>query len=323
MNNNNTMRVLYIILMGFGLPIMRFMSLYFDTINNNAVRFLSGGFVFILICVLKFRGEFAKIKAEPILVLKLLLLGCFMTGNMYFYMNGLRHTSALTGSIFSILAMPLAVVMAAVFYRDERGRLKQANFYIGSILAVMGSLVFVFSGNQNGESSDFLRGALLLGTAILIQSVQNLLVKNVGKKLHSIVISASTATLSGLIYLSLALYSGKIQELSEGLSQMLQFFRGALSHNLLGPLAVQRKHSHETGGIDPEAFASHQKIDLLPACQGHKFLNISQGTKSHSKFLHIWPSLNLYKMIIIVYNGKQIPNPRDVTYYNRIFMNFN
>lgn len=209
------MRVLYIILMGFGLPIMRFMSLHFDTINNNAVRFLSGGFVFILICVFKFRGEFAKIKREPILLLKLLLLGVFMTGNMYFYMNGLRHTSALTGSIFSILAMPLAVVMAAVFYKDERGRLKQVNFYIGSILAVIGSLVFVVYGNQNGESSDFLKGALFLGIAILIQSVQNLVVKNVGKTLHSIVISASTATLSGIIYLSIAIQSGKILELSE------------------------------------------------------------------------------------------------------------
>lgn len=240
------MRVLYIILMGFGLPIMRFMSLHFDTINNNAVRFLSGGFVFILICVIKFRGEFTKIKREPILLLKLLLLGVFMTGNMYFYMNGLRHTSALTGSIFSILAMPLAVVMAAAFYRDERGRLRQVNFYIGSILAVIGSLVFVVYGNQNGESSDFLKGALFLGIAILIQSVQNLVVKNVGKTLHTIVISASTATLSGIIYLSLAMQSGKILELSEvgvgllaGLS--LAGVYGMLTGMLMAFYIVQRQ----------------------------------------------------------------------------------
>ncbi len=215
MNNKNTIRILYIILMGFGLPIMRFMSLHFDTINNNAVRFLSGGLIFSLICVFKFRGEFTKIKREPTLILKLLLLGFLMTGNTYFYMNGLRYTSALTGSIFSILAMPLAVVLAALFYRDERGRIKQANFYIGSILAVIGSLVFVFYGNKNGENSDFLKGALLLGTAILIQSVQNILVKNVGRKLHAIVISASTATLSSLIYLSQAVQSGKIIQLAE------------------------------------------------------------------------------------------------------------
>ena len=215
MNNKNAMRVLYIILMGFSLPIMRFMSIRFDTINNNAVRFLSGGLVFILISVFKFSGEFKKIKEEPILILELLLLGLLMTGNMYFYMNGLKYTSALTGSIFGILAMPLAVIMAAFFYRDERGRVKQVSFYAGSILAVIGSLIFVLSGNSSGESSDFIRGALLLGIAILIQSIQNLMVKNVGKKLHSIVISASTATLSGIMYLSIAVQSGKIAQLSE------------------------------------------------------------------------------------------------------------
>lgn len=201
--------------MGFGFPIMRFMSIHFETINNNAVRFLAGGFLFILICIFKFRDEFKKIKEEPILILKLLLLGCFMTGNMYFFMNGLKNTSALAGSIFGILAMPLAIIMAAIFFKDERDRVKQKNFYIGSILAVIGSLLFVIYGNKAGGSSDFLKGALFLGTAIFIQSVQNLVVKNVAKKLHAIVISASTATLSGIIYLTIAIQSGKIVQLSE------------------------------------------------------------------------------------------------------------
>lgn len=215
MNNDYFIRFFYIILMGFGFPIMRFMSIHFETINNNAVRFLAGGFLFILICIFKFRDEFKKIKEEPVLFLKLLLLGCFMTGNMYFFMNGLKNTSALAGSIFGILAMPLATVMAAIFFKDERDRVKEKNFYIGSILAVVGSLLFVIYGNKTGGSSDFLKGALFLGTAIFIQSIQNLLVKNVAKKLHAIVISAFTATLSGIIYLTIAIHSGKIVQLSE------------------------------------------------------------------------------------------------------------
>lgn len=246
MKNKNTLRICYIILMGFGLPIMRFMSMRFDTINNNTVRFLSGGLVFILISVFKFSGEFKKIRKEPILILKLLLLGCLMTGNMYFYMNGLRYTSATTGSIFSVLAMPLAVVMAAIFYRDERGRVKQVNFYLGSILAVIGSLVFVAFGNTGGENTDFFKGALLLGIAILIQSVQNLAVKNVGKSLHSIVVSASTATLSGIMYLSMAIQSGKITQLSEvgiGLLAGLAFagVYGMLTGMLMAFYIVQKQ----------------------------------------------------------------------------------
>lgn len=215
MSNDYIIRIFYIILMGVGFPIMRFMSIHFETINNNAVRFLAGGFLFILICIFKFRDEFKKIKEEPILILKLLLLGILMTGNMYFFITGLKYTSALTGSIFGILAMPLAVIMAAIFFKDERSRVKQKNFYIGSILAIFGSLFFVIQGNKTGGSSDFLKGALFLGTAIFIQSIQNLVVKNVGKKLHSIVISASTATLSGIIYLTIAIQTGKIIQLSE------------------------------------------------------------------------------------------------------------
>ncbi|WVU49985.1 DMT family transporter [Fusobacterium nucleatum] len=143
--------------MGFGFPIMRFMSIHFETVNNNAVRFLSGGFLFILICIFKFREELKKILLESKIILKLLLLGIFMSGNMYFFING----------------------------------------------------------NKVGESLNFLKGTLFLGTAIFIQSIQNLLVKNVAKKLHTIVISASTATLSGIIYLILSIHTGKIIQLKE------------------------------------------------------------------------------------------------------------
>lgn len=221
MNNEYLVRIFYIILMGFGFPIMRFMSMNFETINNNAIRFLSGGILFILICLFKFRKELKKILETPTIIFKLLLLGIFMTGNMYFFINGLKNTSALAGSIFGILAMPLAILMAAIFYKDERERIKNKNFYIGSFLAIIGSLIFVIYGNKNNNSADFIKGAMFLGTAIFIQSIQNLIVKNVAKKLHAIVISASTATLSGLIYLALAINTGKIIQLKEVASGLL------------------------------------------------------------------------------------------------------
>lgn len=221
MKKNYFIELSYIILMGFGFPIMRFMSVHFETINNNAVRFLSGGIFFLLISVYKFRDEFKKIFQTPTLIVKLLLLALFMTGNMYFFINGLKYTSALAGSIFVILAMPLAIIVAAIFFKDERKKIKEIKFYIGSFLTILGSLIFVIYGNKTISNLDFFKGSLFLGIAIFIQSIQNLILKSVAKKLHTIVISASTASLSGLIYLILSFYTGKIIQLSEVNSEML------------------------------------------------------------------------------------------------------
>ncbi|MGQ0287041.1 DMT family transporter [Pasteurellaceae bacterium 22721_9_1] len=213
MNNELITRILYVLLMGFGFPIMRFMSLHFETLNNNAVRFISGGLLFILICAIKYRTEVQKIIAEPQLLVYLLVLAIFMTVNMYFFIKGLQYTSALAGSIFGILAMPLAVIMAAIFFPDERAKATQKHFYLGSLLAIIGSLMFVLYSDKSSGSDHFLIGAFFLFIAIFIQSIQNLIVKKVAQKLHAIVISASTATLSGILYLSLACYTGKITQL--------------------------------------------------------------------------------------------------------------
>ncbi len=221
-NKNQLINVFYIILMGFGFPLMRYMSIHFDTINNNAVRFLSGGILFILICLLKFRDDSKKIFNSPSLILKLLILSCLISGNMYFFISGLKKTSALTGSIFGILAMPLAMIMASIFYEDEREKIKNRKFIIGNIIAIVGSLIFVTNGTKmSGVDSNFTLGGLFLISAIFIQSIQNLIVKNISKDINSIVISAVTATMTGIIYLLIAINTGRTCQLYETSTAMV------------------------------------------------------------------------------------------------------
>lgn len=153
-NNDHFLFSAYVVLIGLGFPILRYASLNFDTLNNNAVRFLSGGALFLFLIALKHRSDIRKILHDPILAVKLLLVGVLMTANMYFFMNGMQLTTALTGSVFCILALPIATIMAAFFYSDERRKATDIRFISGSTLAIAGSLIFIFSAAQTAASEN-------------------------------------------------------------------------------------------------------------------------------------------------------------------------
>lgn len=215
--------IAYVIAIGIGFPILRYASIHFDTLNNNAVRFLSGGILFLLIIMLKHQSEIRKIFNDPILAIKLFVIGLLMTANMYFFMNGMQLTTALTGSVFCILALPVTTIMASIFYLDERRKATNTRFISGCCLAIAGSLIFIFNTHQGGSSENFMLGSLFWTIAITISAIQNLLVKNIANKIHTVVICASTAIIAGLINLFIAMYSGKIQQLADTSTSLIIF----------------------------------------------------------------------------------------------------
>lgn len=221
MNNQNyfLVRCMYVILMGLGFPIMRYMSLNFDTLNNNAVRFISGGVLFCIFCLLKYKNHLKKINIKTALLL--FVLSIFMTCNMFFFINGIKNTSALSGSVFSILAMPLGILVASLFFIDERERAFNYKFITGALIAILGSFLFIFNDHSLSSSSFNYIGFIFLTIAICIQSIQNVIVKIVAQYLPAIVISASTATISGLMFLLLAIKTGVISELSVTSKELL------------------------------------------------------------------------------------------------------
>lgn len=200
--------------MGFGYPLIRYISDIFNPINTNAIMFLSGGTLLLLVATIKFRHEIIKLKNNLQLFLKLIIIAFLTAGNMYCFIAGLNKTSALAGSIFGILSIPFSTIVAGTLYLDEKKKLKELHFIFGSILALIGSFIFVFTGTYKiSSNSDFLLGIIFLIGTIIIQAIQNLIVKDITKYLHSIVISSCSSILTSILFFTFSIFSGNINEL--------------------------------------------------------------------------------------------------------------
>ncbi|MBN6711238.1 DMT family transporter [Haemophilus haemoglobinophilus] len=240
----------YILLLGAGLPILRYMSLHFDANNNNMVRFLAGSAVLFSYGLWRYPEQFHQLKQSPLLLIKVLILGILMTANMYLFMRGLTYTSAVTGSLFSILAMPLAIGLAALFYPDERTRIKQAKFYWGSFIAILGSLLFVMqrSSTNTEFAYQFSLGALFLFVAIFIQGVQSLVIKSMNNQINAVVISAFVALLAGILNFAISFSADKLIELTQVSHALLIGLAGAGVYGIVTGMLMSF-HVVQTQGI--------------------------------------------------------------------------
>lgn len=228
---------LYIILMGMGYPIMRFMSLQFDPLNNNAIRSFAGGIFFISLCLWKYRSEFFQFLQDRQAILQTLVIALFLSASMYFFTLGLQKTSALSGSLFSVLAMPLAVITASFIFLDERKRVLNRWFVYGSICLLSGSFLFISGKSAVQNPDDLLLGYICLFLFICIQAVQNLFIKKLAQQHHVIVMSAFTSTFTALIYLMIVCISGRLWDLNNAQGEMIFFlFLSGIYGMLVGML---------------------------------------------------------------------------------------
>ena len=75
----------------------------------------------------------------------------------------------------------------------------------------------------------------------------------------------------------------------ESVQNPVELLFGAIYRNLLGFAAVQREHAHEGGGVNLEAFTSHQKLMGKAVGNRHKILNIPQAMELHRELPHNYP----------------------------------
>lgn len=245
--------LLYILLIGISYPIMRFMSLQFDPINNNAMRSLAGGLFLLALCAYKFRPQMQAYLTNIQALTQTLIIALFLAGNMYFFTLGLQKTSALSGSLFTVLSMPLAVLIAALAFSDERQRVLNKPFFFGTLLLLSGSFLFIFCKNESQATAELNIGYLYLCLAIGIQSVQNLFVKRLARQQHVIVMSAFIAAFTALINLLLACLQGSLGELASSsytlISLLLLSGVYGMVAGMLAAFYIMQKHGIVTYNV--------------------------------------------------------------------------
>lgn len=210
----------YVFGIGLNIVLLRYLSLHFDPINNNGIRFLAGGVVLLALVFIKYRQSLATLFHTPRLLAITLFVGLMMTMNMYFWLKGVKITNAVTASIFGVLAMPFGVIMAALFFKDEREKIKNRVFWLGSLLTIAGSLGFVWYGKSIAVSEGFMLGSFFLLLSILIRNIQNLAVK-FSKDLNVFTLSCFTSLTTAFSSLLFSQQSGKLTELSATHSWLL------------------------------------------------------------------------------------------------------
>lgn len=205
--------LIYVFGIGLNIVLLRYLSHYFHPLNNNGVRFLVGGIMLALIVGWQFRTSLRQLVKQPSLILIGLFVGLMMAANMYFWLKGVLITNAVTASIFGVLAMPFGVLIAALFFQDERQKIRSRRFWFGSFLTLLGSLGFVWYGKSIAVGDGFLLGAFFLLLSITIRNIQNLAVK-FAKSLNVFTLSMLTSLTTGLSSLLLSQQAGKLGELS-------------------------------------------------------------------------------------------------------------
>lgn len=248
--------LLYVFGIGLNIVLLRFLSQHVEPLNNNGVRFLVGGLFLLLIVCVKFRASLRQLLSSATLCAIAVFVGLMMTANMYFWLKGVVITSAVTASIFGVLAMPFGVVIAALFFRDEREKMKRKAFWFGSLLTIAGSLGFVWHGKTVAVGEGFLLGAWFLFLSITIRNVQNVVVK-FGKKLNVFTLSMMTSLTTAISSLFFSQQSGQIGELAAAPDWLLLCLMGVGIYAIFAGM-VLTFHIIQTQGL-----ITYQVLELL------------------------------------------------------------
>ena len=187
---------------------MRYLTGSMENMTQNAIRISAGAAAVVAIALIRYRRELLTVLRSPRLAFMLTVYALGGIAVLYTWIEGLSMTSAAMGPLVGTLSTPLTVILAALFFADERRVAMRTRFIVG----VSAALIATIGTTMSAPDADitFSRGVLWLLTAVVIDSVRSMLLKPALKGIHPFAVGSVSSLIIGGGCAVLAIGNGEL-----------------------------------------------------------------------------------------------------------------
>jgi len=191
-----------------GIPLcLRYFKNCFDLYTINGFRQLTGSLVLLVLAYLYQRKALIAAFRNLRQLTAFLLLAAINVVALYVYTVGLFMTSATMSQIICVLMLPLTVLLAVIFFPDERELTRKKGFWIGMALSLVGMLgISLASGRiSTGNTQGIIYLLLYVGIAVGF----GMIIKRMVESIPVLTLTAVSTFWIGLIYTIFSFIWGK------------------------------------------------------------------------------------------------------------------
>ena len=212
--NSISLQLIYVLLSPL-VPIgIRYLSLNgMDNITQNYIRFGSGAAAILLITLIFFRKDLVVALRTPRVLVMLAAFSFAGSIAQYASVEGLSRVSAAMGGLIAIMGIPLTLVLATIFYHDEREITTNRRFIIGMSIAIAGTIGIGLAAP--GAKLTYSIGILWLFFAITIGSFSTVFLKHLLTTVHPFAAGTITSLLLTIQFLVLSLATGQLGNIAD------------------------------------------------------------------------------------------------------------
>ena len=190
----------------------RYLTFYFDTLSLNYFRLSAGAITLLTASLILYPNQVDQALRRPVLMRNLVFLALIGCVAQWLLIEGLAHTSATLIGLLRIIGIILGIVLAYVFFHDERATVHGKRFKAGAFLTVTGTLGVVLAEDQ--ATLEYSLGTLYAVCGIFVGSSGTVLQKNIVNSMAPIPAAAIVTAIMSVVYAGVSSFYGEVERVA-------------------------------------------------------------------------------------------------------------